>query len=666
VYEDELTDGYLFRRIRRDDRHAFGILLRRYEQDLRRLTTHLLADLGEVDAVMFRAAGRAWRYRGLARVRGSWRGSRGSSPADWLYRVVYNTCVEELRRQPRAAAPAVLDGAGTALPEVPAEQRMAALRALHPALRVPLVLLDGEGFSMEAASRILQRDPADVAADVERARRRWRELAVGAPGDDAPDNAPDNAPDDAPPQAEPQESSPSELSPHAAGEPQRQALPARDEGSDEPVAGAGQGSGPGAASSDPQVIPGEDEPAENDPAENGLGEAVPASGDGTEPEAVAAPDEWRDDEPDKPDERPGAGPDEAMPEPKHTSRPAHGAQAQSRTGPDDAAAAHSGDGATLEQATRAALASLPAPAPSRRFWSNLDDALIDEPNLGVAARPAIRPITQLPGAGRPNDDRKLFPRSDRSKRVPSPSPSGRWSRRRVIVTVLAIAFIGVFITVGLLGDPEEDRTLTTGTTTPDDEELDPEPEPEEEPPEPEQEPTPPPTPPPPPGLESSVPLTPSGVGPLETGAMTLRDVGDTIGEPEIDLPTFEGRAGTCYDARLPGAPDLILRVRSPNPTQGVADPLDGILSSITVTAEVGSSRETDRGIGLGSSEDQLLGAHAGELVPSQNPFVPGGNIYLFRAPDGSGNGIAYVTDGQQVREISVGAADVIRLPDPCG
>jgi RNA polymerase sigma-70 factor, ECF subfamily len=577
VYEDELTDGYLFRRIRRDDRHAFGVLLRRYEQDLRRLATRLLADADQVDAVMFRAAGKAWRYRGLARVRGFWRAPQGASPADWLYRVVYNACIEDLRRQPRAMAPAPSDGAAVALPEAPVERRLAALRALHPAARVPLVMVDGEGFSVEAASRILQRDPADVAADVERARRQWRDLVVGVPRETTS-------------QSESQGEPPTEL------------------------------------------VPGERD-------EDGQGGDVSGSGEEPSESEVAA-------------------------ESQEPSWAADAAQQADVMQPDDTGPSSNDDDA-LVRATRAALASLPVPAPSRRFWSNLDNALLDEPSLGVGGRPAIRPITQMPGATRPSDDKRLFRRSGRSSRVPSPSPGGTRSRRRVIVAALAVAFVGLLVVVGLMGDAEEDRTLTTGTTAPAEEEPDPEPEEEEES-EPETEPTPPPTPPPPAGLESSVPLTPSGVGPLETGAMTLRDVGATVAEPEIDLPTFEGRGGTCYDARLPGAPDLILRVRSTNPAQGVADPLDGILSSITITAEVGSSRETERGIGLGSSEDRLLSTHAGELVSSQNPFVPGGNIYLFRAPDGSGNGIAFVTDGRQVREISVGAADVVRLPDPCG
>jgi hypothetical protein len=35
------------------------------------------------------------------------------------------------------------------------------------------------------------------------------------------------------------------------------------------------------------------------------------------------------------------------------------------------------------------------------------------------------------------------------------------------------------------------------------------------------------------------------------------------------------------------------------------------------------------------------------------------------APDGSGNGIAYVVDGTQVAEINVGALDVIPQPQTC-
>lgn len=317
---------------------------------------------------------------------------------------------------------------------------------------------------------------------------------------------------------------------------------------------------------------------------------------------------------------------------------------------------------SLVQTTRAALRSLPVPVRGEAFWSHLDNALAGDPSLGLAARPAIRPITEMPGGTAMADDKSLFKRNGRVSRFENrPSGNRGKARRRVLGTVVIVVIAGALVAGSVLGGTPDD--VTTDTTTPPEDQAESEPVPG--PTEGERQPAPPSTPPPPPGLEPSVPLTPGGVGSLETGSMTLRDVASAVTEPQIDLPTFEGLGGTCYDARLPGAPDLILRARSADPTQGVEDPLDGILSSITITADLGSSRETEAGIGLGSSEDLVLESHAGELVSSENPFVPGGSIYLYRAPDGSGNGIAYVTDGRQVREISVGAADAIRQPQPC-
>lgn len=364
-----------------------------------------------------------------------------------------------------------------------------------------------------------------------------------------------------------------------------------------------------------------------------------------------------------------AGPDDTAPSTTTGSdiSPSDGTESEgtsdSPDSVDDLASSTAAQGAqpeSLTQMTRAAMRSLPVPAPGGRFWLHLDDALAGDPSLGVAARPAIRPITEMPGGSAMARDKSLFKRNGRVSRFENRSPGGSGkARRRVIGTVVLVVVAGALVAGSLLGGTPDD--VTTDTTAPPEDQAETAPAPTQV----EGQPAPPSTPPPLAGLEPSVPLTPGGVGPLEAGSMALRDVASDVTEPQIDLPTFEGLGGTCYDARLPGAPDLILRARSADPTQGVEDPLDGILSSITITADLGSSRETEAGIGLGSSEELLLERHAGELVSSENPFVPGGHIYLYRAPDGSGNGIAYVTDGRQVREISVGAADAIRQPQPC-
>ena len=74
---------------------------------------------------------------------------------------------------------------------------------------------------------------------------------------------------------------------------------------------------------------------------------------------------------------------------------------------------------------------------------------------------------------------------------------------------------------------------------------------------------------------------------------------------QVDQRTFDASGGTCYDARIPGVGDLLLRFRSPDPTVGIADQGDGVLATVTIDAGVGSPRLTDAGFGLGTPEEQV-------------------------------------------------------------
>lgn len=177
MFGQDLSDANLFRRVRRGDARAFGVLVRRHDATLRRLTSRLLAQPEQVDPVLQKAYTKAWRSAAMARL-GS---GRGDSVGNWLYRLAYNTCVDELRRQPRHAGPWPLEGPRVRLPMASVERRVSALRALSVKERIPLVLVDSEGFDVRAAARILQRKPAEVAADLAAARRRWRDLVIGPP-----------------------------------------------------------------------------------------------------------------------------------------------------------------------------------------------------------------------------------------------------------------------------------------------------------------------------------------------------------------------------------------------------------------------------------------------------------------------------------------------------
>jgi hypothetical protein len=103
------------------------------------------------------------------------------SVAEWLYRIVYNACINEIRWAPDKPAPPPVTGPRVPLPMASAQRRLEGLRALAPEERVPLVLVDAEGFSLEATARILGRSESETAADLTRARYRWRALVVGEP-----------------------------------------------------------------------------------------------------------------------------------------------------------------------------------------------------------------------------------------------------------------------------------------------------------------------------------------------------------------------------------------------------------------------------------------------------------------------------------------------------
>src|SRR5262245_5754177 len=131
VRRDGPPDKRLFRRARHGDREAFVVLLRRYDPRLRRLVLRLVADANRIDPVLHRAYLRAWRS--LPHV------EPPESVAEWLYRIVYNACVNEVRWAPARPMADAPDGPWVPLPLASAARRLAGLRALSPEDRVPLV-----------------------------------------------------------------------------------------------------------------------------------------------------------------------------------------------------------------------------------------------------------------------------------------------------------------------------------------------------------------------------------------------------------------------------------------------------------------------------------------------------------------------------------------------
>jgi RNA polymerase sigma-70 factor, ECF subfamily len=160
------------------DRTDFAAIVHRHDDRLRGLAYKLLAgDRHRMDDALQEAYLRAYRALPGFRVE--------ADLGTWLYRIVYNACIDELRRDRRRPRPIDLHEAGWDQPapasphdEVvyAADATVRALRALPDEQRVALVLVDGEGFDNVAAARILGVPPGTVGSRLSRARATVRRL----------------------------------------------------------------------------------------------------------------------------------------------------------------------------------------------------------------------------------------------------------------------------------------------------------------------------------------------------------------------------------------------------------------------------------------------------------------------------------------------------------
>ncbi|HEX6423204.1 MAG TPA: hypothetical protein VFZ79_06970 [Acidimicrobiales bacterium] len=293
-----------------------------------------------------------------------------------------------------------------------------------------------------------------------------------------------------------------------------------------------------------------------------------------------------------------------------------------------------------------ALRELAPPRHGRTFWSDLDSRLADEPQLRLAPRSAIRPITQPPPV---IDDRNLA-----STLKGGQSPRRRTSRRTFVA--VALALLAVLLVVAALQDPDDTTTTgggpetTDGRTPTSDEAATPAPDAAPE------------TTLPPGTIDPAAPLIRSGVGPLAVGA-TLAELQAVGVQVQVDQQMYDSSGGTCYKAKVPGSLDLELRFRAPDGQRRADDPAEGVLTSIAIESGLPTMRGTDAGLALGSPQEQVLAAYAGNLDEWPHPFVAGGRI--FRADGGDGMGAAFFTDGQGVIRIAVGEMTSIRFINQC-
>jgi len=162
------------RRARRLDADAFVELVERHDLSHRRLAFRLLGDSGRMDDVLQEAYVRA--FRALPRFRGD------SSLETWLYRIVYNACIDDLRRRREHETLEEWDERLTAAP-AEVEERLdlaAALASLPAELRAAVLLVDAEGLSYAEAADVLGAPAGTIASRLNRARSHLQAVLKGA------------------------------------------------------------------------------------------------------------------------------------------------------------------------------------------------------------------------------------------------------------------------------------------------------------------------------------------------------------------------------------------------------------------------------------------------------------------------------------------------------
>lgn len=184
---DEVDDAVV-ERAKAGDHRAFAELVRHYDHRLRALAFRLLQDRDAMDDALQDAYVKAFRALGGFRT--------GAAPGTWLYRIVYNACLDELRRRRRRPAQPFDDTMDemveTATPAVDAgltgsARLERALAALPADQRAALVLVDAEGYDYAAAAEVLGVQPGTIGSRVSRARAAVRAALAGTMDDEQDD-----------------------------------------------------------------------------------------------------------------------------------------------------------------------------------------------------------------------------------------------------------------------------------------------------------------------------------------------------------------------------------------------------------------------------------------------------------------------------------------------
>ena len=179
--EDREVDQQLVERVQRGDKHAFDLLVAKYQRKLGRLISRFVRDTGEAEDVTQEAFIKA--YRALPGFRGD------SAFYTWLYRIGINTAKNYLlsnkRKPPTSTAfyaeeaesfedAGLLHEISTPENELMSKQVVsvvqAALQLLPEDLRSALTLREIEGLSYEEIASVMNCTVGTVRSRIFRAR----------------------------------------------------------------------------------------------------------------------------------------------------------------------------------------------------------------------------------------------------------------------------------------------------------------------------------------------------------------------------------------------------------------------------------------------------------------------------------------------------------------
>ena len=167
----DIRDSHLASALARGEQSAYRLLYQRHGPAMLRIATRILGRREDAEDAVQDAFVRL--YRSAAAFKGR------SSLSTWIYRIVVNTCLHELRQQRTRACLASADALSTEAPDPATSEAQAVLERevaeLPDRQRLVFTLAEIERISLTEVARILTLRPGTVRYHLFKARKQLQE-----------------------------------------------------------------------------------------------------------------------------------------------------------------------------------------------------------------------------------------------------------------------------------------------------------------------------------------------------------------------------------------------------------------------------------------------------------------------------------------------------------